>query len=380
MSDDFLNLLLRGATGGAASSLAGGGKGGSTLSALLNSQDLNAYQEDALSNNFFAQAAPIVSGFKFNKQNWSPGQDFGISLAQSFLGGLMGNYGRSQVSDQVKKVARVLPSLYDNPLGVQAPEGLDSSAWNRLQSTAAVKKAQQEASIQNTMQELGMTALGAGLKKKAEIIGENSAYGFEGADNPNSPSYKSNKDKLDSLDSIRDKFNKLPEVQSYSLVNKAAQAMAGALKDKGGPSDLELVRYAVQMIEPGMAVREGEQQAVLQSGSIPDQWKGELSKSLKNGTAISDTVRDGLKRLASRSYDAQKSGYEKALTYHQGLVEGRKLLQPGESISYLGDAPSAEDIFGKNTPSLIPEGAKATGQFSKGKPVYNVNGRLWVPD
>jgi hypothetical protein len=172
MSDDFLNLLLRGATGGAASSLAGGGKGNSTLSALLNAQDLNTYQEDALNNNFFAQNAPIVRDFKFNKENWSPGQDFGVSLAQSFLGGLMGNYGRSQVSDQVKKVASVLPSLYKNPLGVEAPEGLDSSAWNRLQSTAAVKKAQQEAANENKYQDLMSEIFSKGQTARAEAYGK----------------------------------------------------------------------------------------------------------------------------------------------------------------------------------------------------------------
>ena len=152
--------------------------------------------------------------------------------------------------------------------------------------------------------------------------------------------------------------------------------MAGALKDKGSPSDLELVRYAVQMIEPGMAVREGEQKAVMQSGSIPDQWKGELNKTLANGTALGDTVREGLKRLASRAYEAQKSGYDKANTYYNGLARGRGLLKEDEDISYLGQALPSESIFGTiiappPTPSIseIDAALARKGYYPDGSPM-----------
>jgi len=293
------------------------------------------------------------------------------SFGKAFLSGLAQNYAQNRAAEQLNSVVSILPQLSADPYNTPMPQGVDAGSFGLLRGGAVLNKqildansaAQRGADLKDLIKAIAPEAIKTGAISMDQVLGAaktgnldqlTSGQQPDPLKNPNSPQYKLSQDQQKSLDELRDKFNKLPEVQSFSQVQRAASAMAGALKDKGAPSDLELTRYAILMIEPGMAVREGEQQAVLKSSSIPDQWKGELNKSLENGTALSDTVRAGLKRLASRAYEAQKMGYEKALTYHQGLAEGRGLLGDGQSISYLGDAPSVESIFGEN-PTVPPQ-------------------------
>lgn len=325
---------------------------------FLGTNDLLNFNNSVQQNNTFGLVGKSLGAWQPDMSTWSPVTQGVTSFGKAFLSGLLGNYARQNASDQLSKVVTALPQLRTDPYSVAVPDGVDADAFNVLKGSAILKNdalnTQRQNALSDLMQKVGI----AGLTKKAEIMGE--AQGKEAIygdlkNDPNSPQYKVEKDKLDTLDTLRDKFNKLPEVTAFSQVQRAASAMSGALKDKGGPSDLELVRYSIQMIEPGMAVREGEQNAVLKSGSIPDQWKGALNKSLENGTELSDTIREGLKRLASRAYEAQKTSYDKALTYHQGLAEGRNLLQPGSSISYLGNAPDSTEVFGSAQTTLDPK-------------------------
>ena len=78
------------------------------------------------------------------------------------------------------------------------------------------------------------------------------------------------------------------------------ESLKKALKDPGAVADQELVRYGI-LIEPGMAVREGEQAALANSASIPDEWRAEMAKALNGESGLSPKTREGIKRLAMRA-------------------------------------------------------------------------------
>ena len=182
----------------------------------------------------------------------------------------------------------------------------------------------------------------------------------------------------DSTDSLRKEFNALPEVKTYSQVAKTAGIITEAIKDPSSVSDQELVRYSVLLMEPGMAVREGEQAAMAASTSIPDKWKGYLNKSLTGGTALPPDVREGMKKLAMRAYDGHKAQYDTAFNFYQDQAN-KKGLDP-KRISYLGESPSSESIFNKKSGVTIPPGAQPTGRTVKGQPTYIINGVEGVLD
>lgn len=346
---------------------------------LLGGSDLSGFIQAVTQANPYGMIGNAISSWQPNTSTWSPTETGVASFAKAFLSGLANNYAKQDTANQVMQVAGALPTLTADPLNAVTPEGVNPEAFALLRASSYLKKnAMEEATKQNLLEkgidisDPSMANLSIAERinrimqgqKKAEaqgnIEGQMAAYGTSDSSKvPGTPQYEANKEARASLDKLRNEFNALPEVKTFSIAQKAAEAMAGALKDPGAASDLELTRYSIQMIEPGMAVREGEQAAVLGSGSIPEQWKGQINKTLSSGSALTPEVREGLKRLASRAYSSQKNAYDKALTYHQGLAVGRG-LDPNMSISYLGEAPAVESIFGRlNLPDVNTFAAQA---------------------
>ena len=343
---------------------------------FLNTSDLAGFTQNVQQSNPWGMAAQGIGAWRPDMSTWS-GTESGIaSFAKSFLSGLLGNYARQQTADQLSKVVEIMPQLRKDPMSVVAPEGVASGAFSLLRGSAVMKNAAPDAGGEQPVdlrkRLVGVFGDEAKAQAKGNIQGQIEGSSAPGANLvPGTPGYKMNQDRIQQIDKIRSDFNALPEVKTFSIAQKAAQSMAGALKDKGGTSDLELVRYAIQMIEPGMAVREGEQQAVLNSSSIPEAWKGMLDKSLKGESQLNDNVREGLKRLASRAYESQKGAYDKAQTYYQGLAEGRGLPKDSQ-ISYLGTAPESSAIFGATSkPKLKASELRARG--------YTPGPNGWVP-
>lgn len=182
--------------------------------------------------------------------------------------------------------------------------------------------------------------------KQAEIRAEADALGYN-------PKVEEETDKL------RKEFSQLPEAKSFALVEKAGKIINEAIKDPSAVTDQELVRYSILLIEPGMAVREGEQRAVAASQSIPEEWRGSLTKALKGGSSLGTDVREGLKRLAERSYQGNKEQYDRTLDFYKEQAT-KKGLDPNR-ISYIGEsAPSLQTrVIGGRTYYKVPGGWEA---------------------
>jgi len=140
----------------------------------------------------------------------------------------------------------------------------------------------------------------------------------------------------DETDKLRKEFSGLPEIKEYSLIDKAAKVVVQAVKDPSAVATQELVRRAVQLIEPGMAVREGEQAAIAKSQSIPDYLKGQLQTALSGQGGLQEDVRQGILRIAQRSYESSAERYKATKDFYEGIAKERNL--PVKDISYLGES------------------------------------------
>lgn len=166
-----------------------------------------------------------------------------------------------------------------------------------------------------------------GAKRQAEV----DAYGY-------------NPKREQEVDNLRREFSRLPEVLNFANVEKSAGIMKKAIDDPNAVSDLELIRYAILLIEPGMAVREGEQAAVLRSQSIPDDLKGAALKAWDGNAQLGTKAREGLLRLAMRSYEGHKSQYDRTLQFYRDQAKQRG-IDPNR-ISYIGESTPSEQVFG----------------------------------
>lgn len=160
---------------------------------------------------------------------------------------------------------------------------------------------------------------------------------------------KMSADKQQEVDTLRKEFNALPEVKDFSKVDLAAKVVAQAVQDPSSVATQELVRRAVQLIEPGMAVREGEQAAIANSQSIPQKYREELSRALYGTGGLSEETRAGIMRIAQRAYEAQSERYKVTKNYYEGLAKERNL--PFKDIAYLGEPVSWTEISQSKTPN-----------------------------
>lgn len=335
------------------------------MSALLDAL-LAANKKDEESNPWKAGGLGLA---KFDPSGYdlSTGQSILINALKGLGSGIAYGYGEGQIEkagqDRAQKVVDIL-KLGDTSKIVEALKG------DRELAPAAAGFAIEELDRGRDQQKVidkaladkgyvrtndGMTrvfdpadeeARIAGKKKEAELRAEVDSYGF----NPR---------KEDEVNKLRDDFSANPDVKSFAAAKKAATALSQALADNSSVADQELVRYSILMIEPGMAVREGEQNAVAASQSIPDEYKGALSKALSGETSLSPQVREGIKRLAERAYASHKQNYDSALSFYQ-TEAGRKGIEP-ERISYLGDAPEFGGLTGSG--QLTPNPGESKEQF-----------------
>jgi hypothetical protein len=152
-------------------------------------------------------------------------------------------------------------------------------------------------------------------------------------------------DRRGEADTLRKEFNALPEVKNFSLIDTAAKVVSKAVEDPSAVATQELVRRAVQLIEPGMAVREGEQAAIMASQSIPDRFKGELEQALSGQGGLQAETRAGIMRIAQRAYEAQADRYKATKDFYEGIAEERGI--PKKAISYIGEPEPWTKVAGQ---------------------------------
>lgn len=151
------------------------------------------------------------------------------------------------------------------------------------------------------------------------------------------------KDQFEGENKLRDEFKADPINKAYEISAIGFKSLANAFKDPSSTSDLELIRGAIQAIEPGMAVREGEQAAVQNSGSIPETLKAAALKAWRGESSLSPEQRAGIMRIAARRYSEYANAFDTNRQKYTSLAQNYK-FKPENIV--LGDAPIAvEKIF-----------------------------------
>jgi len=260
-------------------------------------------------------------------------------LGGGLLAGLLGYQARQQAAER----NRALQPILTEALTAQTPAEISAIAGRpeaerispllqSLQLRMTDRQAKEQEQQQAFENQLKLKAVEQGIIP----TGYESMFGRTG-DQPLTSK------QLGEADTLRKEFNKLPEVTNFGLVRTAAETVGAAVRDPSAVADQELVRRAVQLIEPGMAVREGEQAAVAASQSIPEQLKGQLSKVLEGQGSLGPKVREGIINIARRSYEANSRAYNQAKGFYETLAKDRNL--PTSAISYLGEAKPFEEII-----------------------------------
>lgn len=260
-------------------------------------------------------------------------------LGGGITSGLSENY-QGRAGEAARDVIRA--ELSGEP--IEQPDILSDQAYQNIRDRVGVfslKKAAAETKRRQEIEDAGLKAYGT---KLGGLRAETDARGVGGF-NPQIEK---------EVDDLRKEFGGLDEVVDFTQVERTAKIIQEAVKSDNPVSDQELVRYSILMIEPGMAVREGEQAAIAASASIPEQWKGQMKKAFAGEPGLTPATRQGMLELAERAYRGFQSQYDRTYSFYEGQAKA-KGLPPGR-ISTIGRSTPSEEIF----PGLKQKTASST--------------------
>ena len=120
---------------------------------FLGASDLQGFQQSTLQNDPYAMGGSIIGQMRPNISQMSPGAGIATSFGQSFLAGLLSNYGQQRTNSQLSSVLNILPQLQSDPYGTQAPEGVNSGAFDILRGTQALKNYERQGMLGDKRQD-----------------------------------------------------------------------------------------------------------------------------------------------------------------------------------------------------------------------------------
>jgi hypothetical protein len=153
---------------------------------------------------------------------------------------------------------------------------------------------------------------------------------------------------LDSEESLRKEINALPEVKQFKeaavAYDKLESAYGLAKTNKQGAADLAMVYAYMKLIDPGVAVQEGDVGRARQGDSSAMSQARALYTQIFDGGVLSDTARDNLMRAAAGQLAPMRARYEGAVDRYRGLAGGaganpnNVALSPGVTMGKDGKA------------------------------------------
>jgi hypothetical protein len=117
---------------------------------------------------------------------------------------------------------------------------------------------------------------------------------------------------------LRQEFNNLPEVKSYSV---ALQSLGTALKAPDTPQgDLSIIYSYAKAADPGSVVREGEMDMATATASLPQKFQADAAR-LTQGKRLPPQVRTGLIETMRQSVSGMRQVYDQQRGRYSALAQ-----------------------------------------------------------
>lgn len=183
---------------------------------------------------------------------------------------------------------------------------------------------------------------------------------------------KATQQKLENETGLRKEFSSLPPVREFADTETNFQALKQALKDKTGMGATTAVFSVMKILDPGVAVMQGDVDLIRQSGGKAAALANVYDSALK-GNPLSDAVRADILRQAQNVYESRKATVDKLRTQYFGLASeigvnpDRVVLRPPPDVVPIDDLPQGGGKQPAPAPSAKPQQLKDV-PFVKLKP------------
>lgn len=157
--------------------------------------------------------------------------------------------------------------------------------------------------------------------------------------------------------SLRSEIRSLPSYKEYNASHTKYRSMVEAAERDTRISDLALVFDIAKLLDPGSVVREGEQEMIINTQSLPNQLVGAIS-ALSEGGKLRPSIRKQILDEARSRIGQYEQAFLSDLDFYRQIAEGANArpeavvpslaplpeYDPGEIIDLDGD-PDAADAF-----------------------------------
>lgn len=280
------------------------------LASLLSAGAGAAFQPYQTQDSVLGRLAPAI-GQAVQYNPWASQKEntlYGVggALASAILGGV----AEAQTRKRNAEVAPLLSALMEDPSQATAliqsnPEHagkLQPFAMNLIQQQAEAQKEAEAAAKKALLEEqkyerqrsdkledgMRMAAYKNSLPTRPQIVQNIPSDGeMMRADG-------------DLIGKSISEFDKLDEVKAFSSIDNSYRSLKQVIDGDRAMDDREFVVAAVQAIEPGLAVKENEERAILNSRSLPDVIKGYYRKAVEGKSGLGPEQRQVILDLVIR--------------------------------------------------------------------------------
>lgn len=150
---------------------------------------------------------------------------------------------------------------------------------------------------------------------------------------------------LDTETGLRKEFNALPEVKDFSGIASSYSNLLKSSKDMTGPGGVATIFNFMKMLDPGVAVMEGDVQLIRNSGGRAAAFANLYEQALR-GNPIPESVRRDLVRQATGIYSTRKEQVDKLqkqytnIATQAGAAPERVIVQRAPDINLDATASS----------------------------------------
>lgn len=123
---------------------------------------------------------------------------------------------------------------------------------------------------------------------------------------------------------LRKEFNDLPAVKGYDTVATSYDTLKSSYTDMSGPGAINTIFSFMKIIDPGVAVMEGDVELIRNSGGAAAKYAGLLDSAISGNKLTADT-REQLFRQATAQYESRRKAYDSAQRKFDQIARRQKI-------------------------------------------------------
>lgn len=322
------------------------------ITGLTNSWGKEKAQEDALA---LALQSSQAKAAAMTGQDYDPAK-FG-QLGEDMYGAMLANAQAEKQQAAIENQRKLAQLQQEKVLGNQIDKQFDTGIYyNPLASDPAQRMAVDRGfqDAMNNFKQRGSYATQAGSLGAQRDIGPSVDYarkmaGYQAdvagkpmvmkaeaeaqqqidASNPTKLRER-NVEAVETLMNLRKDLRSSEPFKQFQDIDKNFQSAIGAALDNSGVADEALVRYTIQAIEPGMAVREGEAAAIANSQALSSDVKGIMLKALNGEARLQPETRYKILQHIARHQQAAAQQLETLVADQEAVARQGYGLNPAE--------------------------------------------------